>query len=75
MVGVERFGIDGEFPAYDPHRKMGRQVMMFHLQCRHCAFEAEGVVTPPDVCPKCFATAWERFTRPGSILENVRDGM
>jgi len=44
---------------------------MFRLQCRSCGFEPDDVVTIPRACPKCHAQSWERFTRPGSILENA----
>ena len=34
-------------------------------------YEPDAFVTPPRVCPKCRGETWERFARPGSILENA----
>ena len=34
-------------------------------------FEPDGVVTPPRLCPKCHGESWERFAKPGSILDNA----
>jgi predicted Zn-ribbon and HTH transcriptional regulator len=44
---------------------------VFQLQCRSCGFEPEDVVTAPRLCPKCHGETWERFARPGSILDNA----
>ena len=70
-IGTERFESHGHFATYDPFRASVQRVAVFTLQCRCCGFEPEGVVTPPKVCPKCHGETWERFARPGSILENA----
>jgi len=44
---------------------------VFHLQCRCCGFEPEDTVVPPRLCPKCHGQSWERFAKPGGILENA----
>jgi len=71
-ISMERFGSEGQFPTHDPNENLPRRVMVFHTQCRSCGFEPDDVVTPPRVCPKCHGESWERFARPGSILENAR---
>ena len=71
-ISMERFASEGQFETYDPYPSvMPQQTPMFTLQCRSCGFEPDDVVTVPRMCPKCHAQAWERFTRPGSILENA----
>jgi hypothetical protein len=47
-----------------------KQVFPFGLQCRSCGYEPEDpVVAPRHKCPKCSASSWERYTRPGSLLD------
>ncbi len=70
-ISAERFGSDGHFATYNPFPPMHAQTTVFTLQCRCCGYEPEGVVTPPRLCPKCHGESWERFARPGSILENA----
>jgi len=70
-ISMERFASEGQFETYDPYMPVAQPTAMFTLQCRSCGFEPEDVVTVPRMCPKCHAQAWERFTRPGSILENA----
>lgn len=70
-ISMERFASDGHFLSYDPHPSVLHAVTVFQLQCRSCGFEPEGAVTPPRLCPKCHGEAWERFARPGSILDNA----
>jgi predicted Zn-ribbon and HTH transcriptional regulator len=70
-ISMEKFASSGEFETYHPSLAQPQRTAMFTLQCRSCGFEPEDVVTPPRVCPKCHARSWERFTRPGSILENA----
>jgi len=72
-ISMDRFAAEGHFATYDPHHadSFERPTQMFRLQCRSCGFEPDDVVTIPHACPKCHAQAWERFTRPGSILENA----
>lgn len=71
-IGMDSFASKGAFDTYDPFATelTERQIMVFQLQCRSCGYEPEDVVTAPNTCPKCRAQAWERFARPGSILEN-----
>jgi len=70
-ISMERFGSEGHFATYNPFPPIHVQGSVFQLQCRCCGFEPEGVVSPPRLCPKCHGEAWERFARPGSILENA----
>lgn len=70
-ISMERFASNGHFLSYDPFAVTGRAVSVFTLQCRSCGFEPEGAVTPPKLCPKCHGESWERFARPGSILDNA----
>jgi len=70
-ISMERFGSEGHFATYDPARHLPQRVAVFQMQCRSCGYEPENVVTPPRLCPKCHGEAWERFARPGSILDNA----
>ena len=70
-ISMEPFASIGQFPSYDPFARQTGQVMMFQLQCRSCGFEPEDAVVAPRACPKCHSAAWERFAKPGSILENA----
>lgn len=56
---------------YEPHQAVITRAMVFQVQCRMCGFEPEDTLHPPRVCPKCHSQSWERFTRPGSILQNA----
>lgn len=71
-ISVERFGSEGRFATYNPFPSVSDRAVVFQLQCRCCGFEPEGVVTPPKLCPKCHGESWERFARPGSILDNAQ---
>jgi hypothetical protein len=70
-ISMERFGSEGRFATYDPCTAGVARTAIFQLQCRCCGFEPENVLTPPRLCPKCHSESWERFARPGSILENA----
>ena len=70
-ISMDRFESMGQFPTYDPFASSPQRVMVFQLQCRSCGFEPEDVVTPPRYCPKCHSESWERFAKPGSILDNA----
>ncbi|HET6246094.1 MAG TPA: hypothetical protein VFE47_00200 [Tepidisphaeraceae bacterium] len=70
-ISMERFGSEGRFATYNPHPAMSARATVFKLQCRSCGFEPENPVTPPRLCPKCHGESWERFARPGSILDNA----
>ena len=70
-ISMDRFASEGRFATYNPFEAATPRVTVFQLQCRCCGFEPEGAVTPPRLCPKCHANAWERFARPGSILDNA----
>lgn len=56
---------------YDPHEAVPQRTAVFQVQCRMCSFEPEDVLSPPRVCPKCHSQSWERFARPGSLLQNA----
>lgn len=71
-ISMERFASTGRFLKYDPYVTEEHAVAVFQLQCRSCGFEPEGAVTPPRYCPKCHSESWERYARPGSILDNAR---
>ena len=70
-IGTERFASAGHFATYDPFIATLRRTVVFKLQCRGCGHEPENIVTPPRLCPKCHGESWERFARPGSILDNA----
>ena len=71
-ISMERFASEGRFATYDAFRSVPKRVDVFQLQCRCCGFEPDAFVTPPRACPKCSGESWERFARPGSILENAQ---
>jgi rubrerythrin len=70
-ISMERFEAKGQFVTYDPFARNISRVAVFQLQCRCCGYEPEDPVTAPKVCPKCHGETFERFARPGSILENA----
>jgi Zn finger protein HypA/HybF involved in hydrogenase expression len=70
-ISMEKFGAEGRFVTYDPYQVSQSQVMVFRLQCHSCGYEPEDVVVAPRLCPKCHSQSWERFAKPGSILENA----
>ena len=70
-IGMERFESVGHFATYDPFMAAPVRTAVFQLQCRACGHDPENVVTPPRFCPKCHGESWERFARPGSILDNA----
>jgi hypothetical protein len=69
-ISMERFASEGQFATYNPFAASTR-VAVFTIQCRACGFEPDDVVTPPKTCPKCHSKSWERFAKPGSILDNA----
>jgi predicted Zn-ribbon and HTH transcriptional regulator len=69
-ISMERFASEGNFTTYDAFHAPQR-VSVFQLQCRSCGFEPEDSVVAPRLCPKCRSEAWERFAKPGIILENA----
>ncbi len=70
-ISTDRFAAQGQFARFDPFAQTPQRVSVFTLQCRLCGYEPEDVVVPPKICPKCHGQAWERFAKPGSILENA----
>ena len=70
-ISMDRFASEGHFATYDPFNRTDQKVMIFLMQCRCCGYEPEDVIVAPKVCPKCHGEAWERFAKPGSILENA----
>jgi hypothetical protein len=70
-ISMERFGSEGQFATYNPFEASVQAVAIFQIQCRCCGFEPEGVLTIPRLCPKCHSNSWERYAKPGSILENA----
>jgi Zn finger protein HypA/HybF involved in hydrogenase expression len=71
-IQMEPFASEGHYVTYDPYTAPSVKVAMFQLQCRGCGFEPEDSVVAPRLCPKCHSKSWERFTRPGSILDNAK---
>jgi rubrerythrin len=71
-ISMDRFASEGQFLSYDAFRSTPQRVAVFQMQCRCCGFEPEDAVVAPRVCPKCHAESWERFARPGSILDNAK---
>jgi Zn finger protein HypA/HybF involved in hydrogenase expression len=71
-ISMEPFASEGHFATYDPYQAGEQKVAMFQLQCRCCGFEPENAVSAPKHCPKCHSNSWERYARPGSILDNAR---
>ena len=67
-------GLDssGHFARYEPFRPQAPRAEVFGLQCHYCGFEPADPLHPPQSCPKCHAQVWERFARPGSLLENAQ---
>jgi len=70
-ISMDNFASAGHFAGFDPHLHTAPPVAVVRLQCRCCGFEPEGAVVPPPICPKCHGRSWERFARPGGILENA----
>lgn len=70
-ISMERFESHGQFVTYDPFANAISRIAVFQLQCRNCGYEPEDSVVAPRVCPKCHGETFERFARPGSILENA----
>lgn len=70
-IGTDRFASSGHFATYDPYKHVLQRVAVFNVQCRCCGFEPEDCVVAPRFCPKCHSQTWERFAKPGSILENA----
>jgi hypothetical protein len=71
-IAMDRFASKGLFPTFQPLSGNQPRVSMFYIQCRSCGFEPEGSGRSPRICPKCGATGWERFTRPGSLLADAQ---
>ena len=70
-ISMDKFAAEGHFATYDPFATLAPKIAVFHLQCRCCGFEPEDTVVPPRLCPKCHGQSWERFAKPGGILENA----
>ena len=60
-----------DLEKFDPYLAAPQRAMVFQVQCRMCSYEPEYLLHPPRVCPKCHSQSWERFARPGSILQNA----
>ena len=70
-ISMEPFASEGHFATYNPIPRVQNKVSMFTLACRSCGYEPQDIVVAPAICPKCHGNGWERFARPGSILENA----
>lgn len=70
-ISMDQFGATGQFQTYDRYAVGAAPAMVFTLQCRSCGFEPEGAVVAPRFCPKCHSQGFERYAKPGSILNNA----
>ncbi len=70
-IGMDRFSAEGQFVTYDPFISSDARINVFQMQCHSCGFEPEDAVVAPRVCPKCHGESWERFAKPGSVLDNA----
>jgi hypothetical protein len=70
-ISMDRFASEGLFTSYDPFAHVPQRISVFSLECRQCGYQTPDPVSAPRVCPKCHGQAWERFARPGSVLENA----
>lgn len=70
-ISMERFESRGLYATFDPFNRERIRVTVFQLQCRCCGYEPEDAVVAPKICPKCHGESFERFARPGSILDNA----
>jgi Zn finger protein HypA/HybF involved in hydrogenase expression len=71
-ISMERFAAEGHFLTYERNHAMVARQTVFQLQCHSCGYEPADVVVAPRICPKCHGESWERFAKPGSILDNAR---
>ncbi len=71
-IGMEPFGWEAVAVKEMSSTELSKRLFPFHLECRSCGYEPEDVVVAPrHRCPKCGGTAWERSTRPGSLLDQA----
>ena len=70
-ISQDRFTAEDLFETYDPFRPDAARIAVFRVQCGTCGHEPEDPMSPPRKCPKCHERHWERFTLPGSILDNA----
>ena len=71
-ISMEPFGWQAISSHQPSSAQSPKRMFPYHLQCRACGYEPEDLVLAPRAkCPKCAATAWERFTRPGSLLDDA----
>lgn len=70
-ISMDRFESHGQFATYDPFARSVSRIAVFQLMCRSCGYEPEDTVVAPRTCPKCNGKVFDRFARPGSILENA----
>jgi hypothetical protein len=69
-ISMEIFGWSSINEDAHPVARIAPATFPFRLQCRACGFEPEDQVIAPRICPKCASSSWERFIKPGSLLEN-----
>jgi hypothetical protein len=50
-------------PPVPPRRPHGVHV----TECHYCGFPVDDA--PPETCPKCHGSSWDRYALPGSLLE------
>jgi rubrerythrin len=64
-----------ESNVQQPETRVGSErqapVFPYRFECRTCGYEPLNVLKPPKQCPKCFASGWQRFALPRSLLMNT----
>lgn len=66
-ISMEQFGSHERMESRAA-RALPTKTFPFRLQCRSCGFEPEDAIIAPPRCPKCAASAWERFAYPRCLL-------
>jgi hypothetical protein len=71
-INMEPFGWEAISSKPAPSEALPKRMFPYGLSCRGCGYEPEDlVVAPRQKCPKCSGSSWERYTRPGSLLDDA----
>jgi hypothetical protein len=67
-ISMEHFGLQDR--TIEPIASAGLRGAQFpyRVQCRSCGFEPLDAIASPWRCPKCAASAYEKYIIPGSLL-------
>ena len=71
-IANDSFQFTGHFLRALTSAHAVRNISPYHVECRYCRYRVEEGVSTPKMCPKCHGASWERFLRPGSLLEACR---